>query len=180
VRTKGINNTSEIVNRVLASKSKELTPVISSIERLKALDSDFKASVEGIENDWLSEADRKLKELLDRACVLTEKMIKKLDEPSTNIESMVSTLNSFCKAISIIAEQHNLSRSRPTSITGHLHAHHYKIENLSDEEIDARIAEKLHAIGLKVVKVDNEKLIPAPVKESYEALDSDEDEDNEG
>jgi hypothetical protein len=180
MRTKGISNTKQVIDRVLENKSKELTPVSSSVvERMKVLDKDFKASVEGIEDDWLQETSAKLRNVVaDMEHVQGVLMDRVKDGGKTlTVRELITVMDSLRKWIGDVQQMSNLQAGKPGKIIGHLHAHRHRFEIedlslLSDEEIDQRIKQKVEAIGYKMIKIDK---TPIPISESFEALDSDSD-----
>ena len=98
------------------SKPKQLYR--SRLDILRETDPEFRAKHE----HWLSNATAILQEILD-------KIREKIKEPNI-------TMADLTKALDTIAEQYNLSEGRPSSITGHLHAH----KLLDESELDRRIA----------------------------------------
>jgi hypothetical protein len=102
-----------------------MTKTNTAMERLKAIDSDFRKMVEEMEQHWLGEANDILKTIMDT-------IRDRLDDPE---KKDTITINELMYMIKVIASEHNLARGKPNTIVGNK-----SLSNVSEPDLDDRIA----------------------------------------
>ena len=131
----------DTLTQYLQDKRKELKNIKSpntAIERLKALDSDFRKAIEEHENTWLSNANIILTEIMNM-------IRKKILDPDVTMAELV-------KALDVISVKYDLSLGKPTARVKHDVEHH---KDMTEEELDKRITMLSEKLKLPMNKTIN-------------------------
>lgn len=118
----------------------ELLDRESTIERIAALDAEFAAALKMNQNDYLTEANEVLKEMM----VAIRERVKSGDEK----------LKDIVQALDILSNKYNNFLGLPTNVQGHLHKHQVetiskKPSEFTEEELDAQISETRDFLNYK-------------------------------
>lgn len=141
-------NGKSAVDKVLENRAKELpSSALSTVERMKVLDEDFRAQTEGAQQHYFEIATARLAAVVRDMDSIREALMARLrtGEHKISVRDLTGVLDSMRRWANDISEQLALAHGKPTSIHGHLHANLCprcaKAQNMSEAELDGKIAE---------------------------------------
>lgn len=118
---KGLSNNTNPERTGVSSKTS------TALERLKALDTNFRKEIETMEQHWLYKINTVLREIVDK---IQERVGLGMGDKD------------LIRALDVISDKYNLEQGKPTSRRDHRHF----IGDLTEEELDERIKDKQHRL----------------------------------
>jgi len=133
-------------------KGKQANNQQAIIRRTAALDPDFSASLQSLQDTWLSSANEKLTSLLSDVSSLKDMLIEdikadRVRNGKANPDLIFRSINTLLKMVEKISEQVNLNLGRPTEITASMHASVKRYEDMSEDELDSAMHRTLKHLG---------------------------------